>query len=106
MTEAEWQRTVLEAARLFRWRVAHFRPAMTRHGWVTPVAADGRGFPDLVLVRERVLWVELKTDRGHLTADQQLWLDALTGAGQAAFVWRPGDWSEVVRALRGRDLPV
>lgn len=50
------------------------------------------GFPDVVLVGRRgVLWRELKTERGRLTAPQQVWLDRLATTGQDARVWRPSD---------------
>ena len=81
MSEQELLEAVIELAHLYRWRVAHFRPARTEHGWRTPVAADGAGFPDLVLVRDRVLFVELKSARGRLSVEQQDWLSALGHAG-------------------------
>lgn len=43
--ERQWQAQVIELARILGWRVAHFRPALTKHGWRTPVQADGAGFP-------------------------------------------------------------
>lgn len=102
MTEAELQRGVLDCARLFRWRVAHFRPARSAHGWKTPVAADGAGFPDLVLVRERVLYRELKTGGGKLRREQAEWLTALEAAGCDVGVWRLSDWlsGAIEEALR------
>ena len=82
MTEAELQAAVVQLAQLLGWRVAHFRPARTERGWRTPVAADGAGFPDLVMVRkERLLVAELKSVPGKLTDTQHDWLAALAGAG-------------------------
>lgn len=92
MTEADLQRAVIECARFFSWRSCHFRPARTERGWATPVAGDGRGFPDTVLVRDRVLWRELKVSGGRLRPDQVQWLDALCDAGQDAAVWTDEDW--------------
>lgn len=100
--EKDWQKQVIDLARLLRWRVAHFRPAMTKHGWVTPVAADGKGFPDLCLVRERVIFVELKRDGGKTTDDQAVWLHALNNAGIETYVWRPADAEQVLQILRRR----
>jgi hypothetical protein len=59
--------------------------------------ADSRrsepGFPDVVIVGARgVLFRELKSTRGRVTADQQRWLTALTAAGANADTWRPDDW--------------
>ena len=70
MTETELQAAVIEVAHLFGWRCAHFRPAMTKHGWRTPVAADGAGWPDLLLCRERTIAVELKSAKGRLSLEQ------------------------------------
>jgi len=74
VTETAFQAQVIELAHICQWRVAHFRPAQTRHGWRTPVQADGKGFPDLVLVRDRVIFAELKRDRANPNADQWAWL--------------------------------
>ena len=99
--ESLWQRTVIDAAHLTGWRVAHFRPARTAQGWRTPVAADGCGFPDLVLARPgEALAVELKSDTGRLTRYQEVWLELLAGAGLGGHVWRPRDWVEVEGVLR------
>ena len=92
MTEQELSDSVVDLAHLFAWRVAHFRAARTTHGWRTPVSADGAGFPDLVLVRERVLFVELKSARGQLSVDQQDWMFALGNAGAEKHIWRPVHW--------------
>lgn len=100
MTEAQLQAAVVELAQLCNWRVAHFRPARTDQGWRTPVAADGKGFPDLVLVRDRVLFVELKSGSGQLTDEQEAWLEALLLADVDIRVWRPSDWVEIEATLR------
>lgn len=78
---------VLDEARWAGWLVAHFRPARVRRGgretYETPVAADGRGFPDLVLVHAKrglLAFVELKGSRGRPSPEQLKWLDALKSA--------------------------
>jgi hypothetical protein len=88
-TERQFLRDVLTLARSLGWTAAHFRPARTEHGWRTPVEADGAGFPDLVLVRDRVVFLELKTERGKLSDQQKEWLRALDAAGAEAYVVRP-----------------
>lgn len=61
------------------------------------------GFPDLVLVhpkRGRLIFAELKSQRGKVSPAQQRWIDGLgdvAGTGDDAgalevFVWRPVDW--------------
>ena len=66
-SETAFQQQVIDLAHYTGWVVAHFRAARTEKGWRTPVAADGAGFPDLVLVnrsQKRVLYVELKSEDG------------------------------------------
>jgi hypothetical protein len=103
ISEKAWQATVLDAARRMGWRVAHFRTARTMSGgWSTPVHADGAGFPDLCLVRERVIFAELKAENGRLSQAQADWLGALGSAGADVHVWRPSDWDIVEATLGGR----
>jgi len=84
-TEAQYQRTILDAAKLLGWRSAHFRPARTRNGWKTAVGGDGAGFPDLLLVHALaglVWFVELKRDDNkRLRPEQVEWRDDLIRAG-------------------------
>lgn len=99
-TEAQFQKAVIDLAQHTGWLVAHFRPARTEAGWRTPVAADGAGFVDLVLVRERVLYRELKSESGRVRPDQQRWHDALAAAGADIAVWRPSDWPAIATTLQ------
>lgn len=48
-----------------------------------------KGWPDLVLVRDRVIYVELKKEMGIVSPEQVVWMDALKAAGQEVHVWRP-----------------
>jgi hypothetical protein len=111
VTEAELQASVLELAEYLGWLRAHFRPAMTKHGWRTPVAGDGKGFPDLVLLRERLVVAELKGDRGSVRPEQRRWLEAFARAGIEVYVWTPSEWQDgviecVLRATDRPELPV
>ena len=101
--ERDFQRQVLQLAEMCGWKSAHFRPAMNAKGqWRTAVAGQGKGFPDLVLVRPgRVLFVELKSRTGKLSLDQVAWIDSLRAAGADVRVWQPADWDEIERELRG-----
>jgi hypothetical protein len=48
------------------------------------------GYPDLTLVKGgRLIFAELKTERGKTTGPQELWLQALTQAGAEVHLWRP-----------------
>ena len=89
-TERQWQTTVVAYAALRGFRAYHTHLSIrSQPGW-----------PDLVLIkRPRVLFVELKSDTGRVTAEQQWWLDELLGCGQEVHVWRPSMWDEVVEVL-------
>lgn len=96
MTEAQFTQAVIDLAHAHKWRVAHFRPALTKKGWRTPVQADGAGFPDLVLARRGVVvFAELKTESGALTRNQMDWAEAMP-----TFFWRPSDWPKIERVLK------
>lgn len=90
LSETAFQRTVIEAAQWYKWRVTHFRPVKIREGkWATPLEGDP-GFPDLALARAgQVILAELKTNKGKVFDDQALWLAELGVFGR---VWRPRDW--------------
>lgn len=102
MRESEFQQTVIEMAQVLGWRVVHFRPARTTTGWRTPVEGDGAGWPDLILVRDRIVFLELKTATGKVTAEQAAWIAAINAAGGMALAVRPKDMPEIERALRRR----
>lgn len=108
-TEKDFGDQLLQLAGIFRWRSAHFRPAMTAHGWRTAVQGDGKGFPDLVLTRPpRVIFAELKIPRTAkqqpeklLSPEQQEWLEQLTlCTGVETYLWTPRDWDEITEVLR------
>ena len=90
LTEKEWQAHVIETATLFGWRCYHTFDSRR--------SADG--FPDLVMVRERVVWAELKRETGKLTVAQWDWITALEAAGQEVYVWKPSDREQVAALLR------
>lgn len=99
ISEKQFQKQVIEFAHLRNWKVAHFRPArVIVHGketWRTPVAADGEGFPDLVLARRRVvLFREVKTETGTASREQLAWLQECGGK-----IWRPSMWAMIEKEL-------
>lgn len=108
MSERELQSCVIELAHVLGWRVAHFRNVQVIQGrrrvWQVPVQADGKGFPDLILVHPKhgVLWRELKAHRGRLSEDQHAWASDLDHAGADYRVWTPADWPGQIHAeLKG-----
>ena len=96
-SEAEFQRAVIDTAKAFRWKVAHYRPAKTDKGWRTPLEGHA-GCPDLILARNgHVLLVELKSAAGKPTPSQAAWLQE---AGSNGRLWRPKDWPQIVTTLQ------
>ncbi len=76
-----------------------------KNGWLVYHTFDSRrsepGFPDLVLVLNRVIFAELKSKEGRQTAEQANWADALVEAKAEFHFWRPVDWPVIVRILEG-----
>jgi hypothetical protein len=63
-----------------------------RGQWRTAVAADGAGFPDLVLASaDGVAFVELKSAKGRLSERQKEWI-AVLEPHVDMMVWYPADW--------------
>jgi hypothetical protein len=50
------------------------------------------GFPDLVIAGHGLLFRELKSAGGPVSARQSAWGRVITGAGGNWAVWRPCDW--------------
>jgi hypothetical protein len=106
VSEAEFQQQVIDYAHLRGWRVAHFRKVRVQRKngsvyWETPVAADGKGFPDLILVKDHgVIAAELKVGRNKPSPEQMSWLTDLENAGVAVFVWTPDNWQDIEETLR------
>ena len=103
INEKAFQAKVIELARTMGWTVAHFSDSRRQ---VKPGVfvgdKDAAGFPDLVLVRERVLFRELKAEKGRLSDKQAQWIADLEHAGADVKVWRPSDWVDVEQTLTRR----
>lgn len=108
VTEPTLQVAVIEAMHATGWLVAHFRPARTKDGeWRTPVAADGKGFFDLVAInlrQGRQLLVELKGAKGKRSPEQEVWGEHAEAVAARCenveyHVWRPEDWPERIMAV-------
>jgi hypothetical protein len=112
-TERELQDAIVDAAKALGYLVTHFRPSRRQNGsWSTPVQGDV-GFPDLVIARGRVgskpprlIFAELKSRTGKLSAMQQKWGGALDEIGLSStcveyHVFTPADWPyHVIEILR------
>lgn len=96
VAESDWQTTVVDTASRGGWM--HYHTHDSRHS----VA----GFPDLTLVRvPEIIYAELKTETGTVSAAQRLWLDALAACGAEVYVWRPSDFAEVSARLLQTSTP-
>lgn len=106
LSEADFQQRVIDLARGLGWAVGHLRRVRVQRAdgstyFETPVAADGAGLPDLLLVRDRLVWAELKSDdpRRQLDPPQEAWRDRFRRAGVEWHLWRPAMWVEIVGIL-------
>ena len=118
-TEKGFMQAVVDLARLQGWKVYHTYDARKSEP----------GFPDLTMVRDgRLVFAELKTEKGKLTPAQEEWGEALQkveGLAEDAlyaahcggalswlehdldgverlidsFLWRPSDWPEIEHVL-------
>lgn len=89
--EKDWQRQVVQLAKQLGWtRIYHtYNSRRSAHG-----------FPDLVLVGDRVVYLELKRETTNLTDEQKGWLRALRAGGAEAYVARPRDLESLALTLR------
>ena len=100
------QKAVIDLARLHGYRVVHFPKAQGgRDGrWMTAVAGDAKGWPDLTCVSEkRIVFLEIKSQRGALSPEQKEWasiLQCLELSRLATYmVVRPKDYPDKVQEV-------
>lgn len=99
LTEWKWQQIVARYARMRGWKVVHVPKVRKTDGdYRTVVDYDGKGFFDLVLFRDRVVFAELKSEDGRRTPEQEAWAGIARRAGQEVHLWKPSDW-ETVRTV-------
>ncbi len=93
VTESQFQDQVSDLARKCGSWVMHHRVSLgTQAGW-----------PDLTLIRgTELLFMELKTQTGRVSAAQADVHERLIVAGQRVFVFRPSDFDEIHDLLRRR----
>ena len=90
-SESDFQKSIIQMAELHRWLVYHTHDSRR----------SAPGFPDLTMVRDgKLIFAELKTEKGNLTKAQAWWLAGLKQAHPHVYVWRPSDWSEIEEVLR------
>lgn len=90
--EAQAQETIVAVAQLRGWeRIYHTHNSRNSAG----------GFPDLVLVKRRIVFAELKQQGKKPRPDQVGWLDDIAAAGGEAYLWTIDDLAEIQRILGG-----
>lgn len=104
ISEDAFQAQVIELAAVLGWEHMHVRRSIGKgRKWTT--ATNVVGWPDLTLWshrHRRVMFVELKSNSGVVTAEQLEVHRSLRDAGQEVYVWRPSTWDEAVEILGGR----
>ena len=92
MTEADLQTLIVDVAEQCGWLVFHDNDSRR----------NNPGFPDLVLVKPpRVVFMELKSDKGTLRPEQQVWMGHLLECDTiASAVVRPEHLNLVIDYLR------
>jgi hypothetical protein len=102
-SEKVFQRWVADLAHAYGWAYCHFRPArVIRNGvekYETPIGGDGKGFVDMLLVRDRILFRELKAGKNGLTPEQEFWRDRIIRAGGDWALWHPRDAEDIIKEL-------
>lgn len=130
MSEKELTDSIIEMAQTLGWLVdgSYFRDRL-----VGIAAKEKRfdafpdaGFPDLVLAQGNsskewnisVIFAEIKTEKGKLSDEQEIWRDVLTSVMETSaymnrplyppqvfyYIWRPSNWhsGEIEQVLRGQ----
>ena len=92
ITEKQFMAQVVELPRALNWKIYH--PYDSRR--------SSYGYPDLTMVRPpRVIFMELKNEKGRLTIPQEWWQDKLKKCpGVEYYLWRPRSWPEIEEVLR------
>lgn len=100
ISEAALQATVVELLNAFGYQHLHVRRSIgkvRKHVTATSII----GWPDLLAWRPgRIVAMELKSDVGKVTPEQQAVLESLNAAGVESRVIRPADWLDLVEWLR------
>lgn len=106
MTEKDLLAFVVDTARAYGWLIYHTHDSRRSEA----------GFPDLVMTKQgRLLFVELKSERGRVSAAQWKWLRALrdvelalrgTASGIVGVaIWGPSDMGLIISTLAQSGTP-
>ena len=101
-SESELQQAILQLAEAHNWKAYH----------VVNVKRNIRnrssiGFPDIVLAHATrgIIFAELKSKTGKVSADQEEWISVLHNAALVrpaeSYLWRSDNWKEIERRIKG-----
>ena len=95
--EKDFQERVCHTARLYNWKI-YSVPDSRR--------VSLNGYPDLTMwhvKQKRLIFVELKREKGRLSESQKIVLDELSTLGVAeVYLWRPSDFDRIIELLKGK----
>lgn len=94
ITEKQFESQIKDLAKLYGW--------LYYHTWRS--IHSQAGFPDCVMARGfRLIFAELKSEKGKVSPEQQKWLDVLSNVGNLdvqTYLWRPSDFNSIVEVLK------
>ena len=93
VTEADLREQIRDLCKLFGWRFLFT--------WTS--IHSPKGMLDLFLInaeQKRVIFAELKSEKGKMTPEQQQVFDELKACGQEVYVWKPHDIENIARLLK------
>lgn len=100
LSEAQFQRNVIQVAKLYGWLVDHTPPMRSHSGDIYTGGLTGK--TDLVLFSQRgkgIIFAELKTETGRMSTAQCWFKDVIDMNGGEHYVWRPSDMDAIVERL-------
>lgn len=93
LTEKQFEAQLVELAEFCGWE--HYHPWLSIH--------SPTGWPDEAFLKPpELVFVEVKSEKGKLTAAQEHFIGLLRACGQRVYVWRPSDIDTAIEVLSGR----
>lgn len=107
MSETTWQEQFIQLAQGYGWKHLHVRRTIGRgKKWVT--ATNVSGYPDLTLWNQRqkrIIFVELKSEKGVASSEQREVLGELRNSGQEVYILRPSELALAQKILAPQPKP-
>ena len=110
ISEKQFEAQIKDLAKIYHWKYYH-----TWKSIHSPA-----GFPDIVMVKPpRLIFAELKSEKGKITPEQEEWLSLLRQCGSypsssliddkgltlvyqrlGVYLWRPSDFETIIEILK------